>query len=301
MSSGWHHNIKMCTSSRGQRFSVTPRIQKPQQSPLQFLKPKPCMTRRQQAASLSQQLQTDPLIPLPRGKESRHQKVPSLHSYLQNTQPWGHTHMSGAWAFYSLLEPFLRSLPTLSLEDVISVSPLWMMHSSFFNFFFSFYWCRPFFKSLLKFIAILFLFYVLVFWPCVMWDLIFLTRDWTCTPCAGRQNLHPWPTREVPEWCTLKIFFFLIFGCPGSLLLHMGFLSLQWEGRGRGGAVVRGMGTHTSVLVWRIPQTEEPSGLQSTGSQRVRHNCGDPARTHTDVSLGWLLLLKSVGSRVWGQ
>ena len=32
--------------------------------------------------------------------------------------------MSGAWAFYSLLEPFLRSLPTLSLEDVISVSPL---------------------------------------------------------------------------------------------------------------------------------------------------------------------------------
>ena len=37
---------------QGQRFSVTPRIQKPQQSPLQFLKPKPCVTRRQQTASL---------------------------------------------------------------------------------------------------------------------------------------------------------------------------------------------------------------------------------------------------------
>ena len=31
------------------------------------------------------------------------------------------------------------------------------------------------------------------------------------------------------------------------------------------------MATHTSILTWRIPQTEEPSGLQSMGSQRGRH------------------------------
>ena len=30
--------------------------------------------------------------------------------------------------------------------------------------------------------------------------------------------------------------------------------------------------THSSILSWRIPQTEEPGGLQSTGLQRVRHN-----------------------------
>jgi len=29
--------------------------------------------------------------------------------------------------------------------------------------------------------------------------------------------------------------------------------------------------THSSILSWRIPWTEEPDGLQSTGSQRVRH------------------------------
>ena len=29
---------------------------------------------------------------------------------------------------------------------------------------------------------------------------------------------------------------------------------------------------HCSILAWRIPRTEEPSGLQSTGSQRVRHD-----------------------------
>ena len=33
-----------------------------------------------------------------------------------------------------------------------------------------------------------------------------------------------------------------------------------------------GMATHSSILSWRIPWTEEPGRLQSMGSQRVRHN-----------------------------
>ena len=33
-----------------------------------------------------------------------------------------------------------------------------------------------------------------------------------------------------------------------------------------------GMVSHSSILAWDIPQTEEPSGLQFMGSQRVRHN-----------------------------
>ena len=33
------------------------------------------------------------------------------------------------------------------------------------------------------------------------------------------------------------------------------------------------MATHSSTLAWRIPWTEEPGGLQSMGSQRVRHDC----------------------------
>ena len=31
----------------------------------------------------------------------------------------------------------------------------------------------------------------------------------------------------------------------------------------------KGTATHSSILAWRIPWTEEPGGLQSTGSQRV--------------------------------
>ena len=33
-----------------------------------------------------------------------------------------------------------------------------------------------------------------------------------------------------------------------------------------------GMATHSRILAWRIPWTEEPGGLQSTGSQSVRHD-----------------------------
>ena len=32
------------------------------------------------------------------------------------------------------------------------------------------------------------------------------------------------------------------------------------------------MTTHSSILAWRTPQAEEPGGLQSMASQRVRHN-----------------------------
>ena len=33
-----------------------------------------------------------------------------------------------------------------------------------------------------------------------------------------------------------------------------------------------GIETHPSILAWRIPWTEEPGGLQTMGSHRVRHN-----------------------------
>jgi len=34
----------------------------------------------------------------------------------------------------------------------------------------------------------------------------------------------------------------------------------------------KGMATHSSILAWRIPWTEEPGGLQSMGLQKVRHD-----------------------------
>ena len=43
--------------------------------------------------------------------------------------------------------------------------------------------------------------------------------------------------------------------------------SLGWED-----PLKESMATHSSILAWRIPSTEEPGGLQSMGSQRVRRN-----------------------------
>ena len=40
---------------------------------------------------------------------------------------------------------------------------------------------------------------------------------------------------------------------------------------GREDLLEKEMATHSSILAWRIPWTEEPGGLQSTGSQRVGH------------------------------
>ena len=40
------------------------------------------------------------------------------------------------------------------------------------------------------------------------------------------------------------------------------------------------MATHSSILVWRIPQTEKPGGLPSIGWQKVGHDQSDLARTH---------------------
>ena len=50
-------------------------------------------------------------------------------------------------------------------------------------------------------------------------------------------------------------------------LQEMQVLSLGWEE-----SLVEDIATYSSILAWRIPWTEEPSGLQSIGSQRVGHD-----------------------------
>ena len=51
---------------------------------------------------------------------------------------------------------------------------------------------------------------------------------------------------------------------------------LGWED-----ALEKEMATHSSILAWRIPWTEEPGGLQSMGSQRVRHDWATDTHRHT--------------------
>ena len=53
-------------------------------------------------------------------------------------------------------------------------------------------------------------------------------------------------------------------------------LPAMWETQvqslGREDPLEKGTEIHSSILAWEIPWTEEPGGLQSLGSQRVKHN-----------------------------
>ena len=68
--------------------------------------------------------------------------------------------------------------------------------------------------------------------------------------------------------------------------------SLGWED-----ALQREMATHSSILSWKIPRTEEPGGLQSWGQKQLEIT--EHAHTPTDVVLthvsGPILIMESHG------
>ena len=45
------------------------------------------------------------------------------------------------------------------------------------------------------------------------------------------------------------------------------------------------MATHSSILAWKIPWTEEPGGLQPMGHKRVRHNLATKQQQPTHLFL----------------
>ena len=47
------------------------------------------------------------------------------------------------------------------------------------------------------------------------------------------------------------------------------------------------MATHSSIFAWRIPRTEEPGGLQSTGLQRVGYDWATNTHTHKYIVKVW--------------
>ena len=55
---------------------------------------------------------------------------------------------------------------------------------------------------------------------------------------------------------------------------------MQVRSLGQEDSLEEGMTTHTSILSWRVPWTEEPDGLQSIGLQRVRHDGSNLACIH---------------------
>ena len=61
----------------------------------------------------------------------------------------------------------------------------------------------------------------------------------------------------------------------------------------------KGVTTHSSILVWRIPWTEEPDGLQSMGLQKVRHDWA--TNTFTSTLIKWNESHSVVTDSLWPQ
>ena len=65
----------------------------------------------------------------------------------------------------------------------------------------------------------------------------------------------------------------VIWGFPGgSMVKNLPAVLETWaRSLGQEDPLEEGIATHSSILAWRISQTKEPGGLQSTGSQRAGH------------------------------
>ena len=55
---------------------------------------------------------------------------------------------------------------------------------------------------------------------------------------------------------------------------------MQVQSLGREDPLEKVMATNSNIFAWRVPRTEEPGGLQSMGSQRVRHDWSNSTHTH---------------------
>ena len=87
---------------------------------------------------------------------------------------------------------------------------------------------------------------------------------------------HVFPILTPPTTSLLIIFSLFLRGLPGCSVKNLPTMqetqetwvqSLGWEDPPE-----EGMATHSSIVAWEIPRTEEPGGLQSMGLQRVGHD-----------------------------
>ena len=96
-------------------------------------------------------------------------------------------------------------------------------------------------------------------------------------------------------------------GFPGgSVVKNLSAVQEIWvQFLGREDPLEEGMATHSSILAWRIPWTEEPGGLQSMGLQRVGWDWVTKHTLMLHICLPWRLVTKDRSSTVslwvWAQ
>ena len=121
------------------------------------------------------------------------------------------------------------------------------LHFLRYPFYFLTYFCSLF-EAILESSCLTFLRLALVYWEC--------PKSRTVVKITDTLYLWSWWVSLVAQ--TVK-------NLPAMQQIWV--QSLIWED-----PLKKGMVTHSNILAWRIPWTEEPGGLQSMGLWRVRHN-----------------------------
>ena len=113
-------------------------------------------------------------------------------------------------------------------------------------------------------------------------------RFWNWTKnFNGKSGISKW----LPQYRSL-------YSCVAQLVKNLPAMrEIQVHSLGREDPLEEEMATHSSILAWRIPWTEEPGGLQSTASRRVGHDW--EANTRTVVL--WDANVRGAWWRAWGH
>ena len=182
--------------------------------------------------------------------------------HLPSLQAFAHASFSSWNALLSLF-PFPTFIAQVNSSSSIIFPALFMCHI--------FYWGKSHCPQQLS-----------------VWDLISVLD----TPASTARDAS---TSTAELWSQSYIcicIYLIIWGfCSGSVIKNLfqeqgpqesWVQSLTWED-----PLEEGTATHSRILAWRIPWTEEPGRL---GSQRVRHNWSDLAHTHEQAII-WLMSL----------
>ena len=84
----------------------------------------------------------------------------------------------------------------------------------------------------------------------------------SCRILVPGAGIEPWPSAMKTQSLGASLLAQTVKNLPA--MQQTWVQSLDWEH-----PLEKGMATHSSILAWRFPWTEEPGGLQFMGSQRV--------------------------------
>ena len=106
-------------------------------------------------------------------------------------------------------------------------------------------------------------------------------------------DFHSWKNPHVTEMFGMAVSLpYTKPGFPGGISGTSKEPACQWRrckrlvwSLGQENPLEKGMATHSTILAWRIPWTEEPGRLQFIGSQKVRHNWNDLVCMHAHTQI----------------